>query len=62
MSNDNEIARGEVDDLLNIDEGLSEWELTFVDRIADRLKDSYGYELTDKQVTKLHQIWDRLCG
>lgn len=47
-----------LDELLEVDDGLSDWEVEFVedlDRHADR-------ELTDKQESKLEQIWQKVFG
>ncbi len=54
------IIQGELDDLLALEEGLSDWEIGFIDSINDRLE--RGDVLTERQTSKLHEIWDRHCG
>jgi len=54
------MARGELDDLLALDEGLTDWEVEFIESMATRFADS-PMALTDVQARKLHQIWERRC-
>ena len=61
MANDNEILQGELDDLLLVEEGLSEWEVDFIDNINADV-DVYGIaRLTDRQKKKLHSVWFKHC-
>lgn len=46
-----------VSDLLDIDEGLSEWEIDFAESVVKQLED--GRQLTEKQKSKLDQILDK---
>jgi len=55
------MARGELDDLLALDEGLSDWEVDFIEAMARRFADNH-LAITDGQARKLHQIWDRRCA
>lgn len=55
------MARGELDDLLALDEGLSDWEVAFIESIATRFANA-PMTFTENQVAKLHQVWDRRCG
>lgn len=50
----------ELDDLLAVDGGLSDWELEFVESVHDQVQD--GRELTDRQIEKIGEIWDKHCG
>jgi hypothetical protein len=54
------MARGELDDLLALDEGLTGWEVEFIESLSRRLADA-PLSLTDGQARKLHQIWEREC-
>ena len=60
MTTPRELQCGEIDDLLCAESGLSPWGLTFVDDIANVL--DAGGTLTDRQVAKVHEVWDRHCG
>lgn len=51
---------GELDDLLALDGGLTDWELTFIDSARGR-RDWDGC-VTVKQAAKIAEIWDRECG
>ncbi len=55
------LVKGELDDLLALDKGLSDWEVEFIESIATRFANA-PMTITDKQVAKLHEIWDRRCG
>lgn len=50
----------EINDLLEMEEGLSPWEVEFVESVSHQFND--GPDLTDKQVAKLHEIWDLHLG
>ena len=52
------LARGELDDLLGVEAGLTAWELDFL----DSLDQQRGGTWTARQIGKVHRIWDRLCG
>ena len=54
-----EIVEGEAKDLLDVEEGMSEFEVHFAGSIANQLFE--GRTLTAKQVSKLHEIWDKHC-
>ena len=49
---------GEVADLLDLDHGLTDWEVEFLDSIYKQRKD--GRPFTRKQMTKVHDIYDRV--
>ncbi len=61
---------GLLDDLLDVggfdddEEGLSEWELKFVDDIDKRRQADSDRPrcLTPKQAAKLQEIWEKHCG
>jgi len=55
-----ELCRGEIDDLLDLDHGLSPWEVEFIDSIDGQLAERDS--LSPKQRKILHKIWKRLCG
>jgi len=57
---DRKFLPGEIDDLLKLENGLSEWEVNFIDSIAKQLRVHGG--TTDKQAVKVHEVWDRHCG
>lgn len=48
-----------LDELLELEDGLSDWEVEFIDRLSHQRDRS----LTDGQASKLQQIWDeRIAG
>ena len=49
------VVDGEINDLLELEDGLTEWELDFIESVAQK-RDSMIL-LTEKQEEKLHQIW-----
>lgn len=54
-------VRGEIGDLLALEEGLTPWEVDFIESISQRLENG-PLPLTEKQITKIHELWDRHCG
>jgi len=50
----------ELNDLLALDEGLSDWEVEFVESMSQRFADGH-LSITGGQARKLHQIWERRC-
>ena len=54
-------VRGEIDDLLRLEEGLNDWEVAFIESLSQRLETG-PLPLTDRQISKLDEIWDRHCG
>jgi len=55
------VLRGEVQDLLNVESILTDWERSFVEWIGTQLE-SGPLPLTDMQTNHLYEIWDRVCG
>jgi len=55
---EHQIAAGELDDLLGVESGLTGWEVEFVEDLHKRR----GRRFSRRQIDKLHQIWDRVCG
>ncbi len=55
---------GLLDDLLDVEDGLSEWEVKFVDDIDKRRQADSDRPrmLTPKQAAKLQEIWEKHCG
>jgi len=53
--------RGELDDLLEVENGLSPWEIEFVEDM-DRSRRNPNFRPTEKQVAKVAEIWDQVCG
>lgn len=51
-----ERARGEVLELLDLEEGLTEWEVSFVDSVHGK------GALTRKMVAKIDQVWRERVG
>ena len=60
MSGDDNFTSGEISDLLRLEEGLSGWEVEFLESVWKWIL--AGGTPSDKQTAKVHQIWDRLCG
>ena len=52
--------RGELDDLLVEQVGLTAWEVDFVEDM-DRSRRNPNFRPTEKQVAKVAEIWDRVC-
>ena len=52
------LIRGELDDLLGLEEGLTDWEIGFLQSLADRLE-LRPLPLSDKQIGVLHRMWDK---
>ncbi len=52
-----QLCRAEVRDLLQLEEGLSEWEVNFVEDV-----NKWRREYTPAQMKTIHRIWDRRCG
>jgi len=46
-----------LDDLLEVESGLSKWELDFIESLDDRR----GDDLTDRQQDKLEELWLDHC-
>ena len=55
-----DVAAGELSDLLDVDHGLDDWELGFIESINKRIEG--GRPLSVGQVSKLHKTWDKHCG
>ncbi len=57
---DDRYWQGELDDLLKLETGLTDWEVKFV----ERLDVCRGCDIppSDGQIEKLHQMWDERCG
>lgn len=55
------LLQGQIDDLLEVEEGLSPWEIEFIEDMETILHDGCGM-LTEKQTKKLDEIWDKHCG
>lgn len=55
--NEQLLARGEVSDLLNLEEGLGGWEMKFLESVA-----KWRGDFTTKQVITIHKLWDRVLG
>ena len=51
--------KNEITDLLDVSSGLTDWEVSFVEDIFREL--SYNKILSFKQVTKVHELWDKHC-
>ena len=58
--NDKEVALGELDDLLDVECGLTDWELGLIESL--HRQQCKGTKWTSKQIKKIHEIWDRLLG
>jgi hypothetical protein len=50
-------------ELLDLEDGLSGWELEFVENISRRMDgENDDLSLSEKQEDKLKQIWEKLCN
>ena len=54
------VTSGELDDLLNVDHGLTPWEVEFIEDM-DRKRERTKW-FTPRQVEKIRKLWDRHCG
>jgi len=61
----------ELKDLLNVESGLSDWEMEFVESVADstligriqrRTLEVHYLNPTAKQEKKIHELWDKHCS
>ena len=52
-----DMALRELDDLLEVDSGLTQWEVARVEEWTNR-----GRNLTGPMVRIIHDVWDRVCG
>ena len=53
----NQKIQGVIDGLLDLEDSLSEWELSFVESVAEQYKEKGT--LTQKQISKLNEIYDK---
>lgn len=51
-------ARDVLGDLLDCDEGLTAWEITFIDDMDTKR----GFDWSEKQIACLDKIYERVCG
>ena len=58
MAIDYSEALQQIEDCENRESKLTEWEVTFLSSLSDRLGDGLG--LTDRQLAKLDSIWNRV--
>lgn len=47
-----------LDELLELEDGLSDWEVGFIENLSTQRSNA----LSDRQADKLQQIWERLCN
>ncbi len=52
----------ELGDLLDVDDGLSDYELGFVESMSLNCDQYENYIPTAKQKAKIAEIWDKHCG
>jgi len=50
-----------INDLCRLEEGLSRWEVDFVDSLARQRQDDPDRKLTFNQVNKLEELWEKHC-
>ena len=55
-----EMAQGELDDLVVVGYGLTQWEVNFIESLVVQIED--GRVLTAKQIGKVHELWDKHCS
>ena len=55
-----ELCRGEIADLLDLEDGLSDWELRFIQSVGNQAEERGS--LSEKQAAIVHKVWDKLCG
>lgn len=51
-----------LDELLELDHGLDDWTVNFIEDLANRRKENENYRLSEKQHDKLREKWDQFCG
>lgn len=54
--------KGELDDLANLESGLTDWELRFVEDVTMRCLSDPSWAPSPKQRGVIGRIWDRCCG
>lgn len=53
------IVCGEIDDLLQVEDGLSDWEVKFVEDMGRLM--AMDCPLTEGQISKTHEVWEKHC-
>lgn len=48
-----------IEDLLGVDEGLTEWEVEFIESMGRRLEERRGF--SDKEKAKIEELYDKHC-
>lgn len=51
-----------LDDLCNVDEGLSDWAVDFIDDLSRRAEDNPRMIFTDRQAAKIEELWKEHCS
>jgi len=54
------LSYDELDDLLNTEDGLTDWEVEFIESLNKQREEHRAF--TDRQIAKLHQVWDERYG
>ena len=53
------LVDGELDDLLNLDHGLTTWEVDFVEDL-EKWRER-GKQFTEGQISMVRKVWNRRC-
>ncbi len=54
-----ELVPGMIAELLELEDGLSEWEMTFIDSINDQIGEKGVLGLTERQAEKLEDVYNK---
>lgn len=60
MPSDTEL-KSMLDDLCNVEEGLSDWAVNFVDDLSRRVEANPRMVFTDRQAEKIEELWKEHC-
>jgi hypothetical protein len=56
MNDHQKEAREHLADVLELDEGLTQWEVDFIENLSN-----WEGDLTPKQIATINKIWEKLC-
>ena len=56
MTTKQQKANAHLADLMELEEGLTVWEITFIESV-----EAQQYPLTERQIEVIYRIYDRLC-
>jgi len=49
-----------IEELCQVESGLSEWEMNFIEKMSHKLK-HWGYWFSPNEINKIKEIHDKIC-